>query len=1103
MMKLSYQNFRKRFKSRIFLLLLFSFLPFAFAEAQNVVTGTVIDQNNDPLVGVSVSVKNTTHGTMTDLNGHYSINVKDRNAVLVFSYIGYSTQEHQASQAVIDVTLLDDTKLLDEVVVTALGIKRDPRALGYATSTIRSEDMIKAGVTNNPLATLYGKAAGVGVQATAAGPMGGIKINVRGSQGLSSDIKTRPLFVVDGVPIYDSDSNMASRGYDPLNSFDYGSAVNDINVEDIESMEILKGAKAAVLYGSRGANGVVLISTKNGAGTRGLGVQLSYGLETEVPYQLINFQNEYGSGVNEYDMSYTDDTKTTRRTVSSRFGFGPKFDGSQIMFFDGSMRKYQAYEDNYMAPFQNGSTSSFSAALQGGNEKGNMRLSVSNFDYKGILPNEGQVKNTLSFNGQMTVSPFARFEFVQNMYNVKSTNRRPNLQRFISYGAYNRDYDIATAMNSYKDEKGYRVGLKGLANIDDKGWGWPSAFAGDETGFFSMLWNQNENRNHDNRLHTTTAAKAFFTPLSYLTLTLQGSLDYNDTEFIKKNKIERRDPDNGQPEGGVFRDSRERNYIQDYIAMLSFNKKFQDTWNLDLMAGTEYLKEDYTSIGVGTWGGLKFPDYWMLDNGKGWPGSYESGVSSYGEGHESMYSVYGQAMLSYNMEYILEFQARNDWASTLPKLNRSYFYPGASLVWNFTERFQIPKINYGKLRLSWADTGRPAKRYYAYKSYSMNTLPAPNTNINDVTGPGDLFSGDLKPERNREFEAGFNLRMFKQNRLELDFAYYNKIFYNQIMGVPLSSTTGASNIRINAGEINNQGLEFFIKGTPVKTSVFSWELALNFAKQWDKVVKLYPGITQFNQTASGIDNRAEEGQPMGQLWMQDYVKDENGNRIVNSKGYYQISDKAEDQICVGSINPDFYGGLLSNFYFQGKWGMLNLMAGFDFRHGGKVLSYTSYYLMGNGVSEETLKYRDAAHGGMTWTETLSDGSTRERHDGLILPGVKDDGTPNDIVINAYDYYRSFLHDDSKSWQPDLLKENNYIKFREMALNYTFSKKISSMLRLQKLTIGLTARNLFYIYKSLPHIDAEAMLGTSGSSSWIENTNYPGSRSYGFKINVSF
>ena len=1085
----------------IYLFIMFLFM-FVHVKGQTDLRGIVSEsETKDPLIGVSVLVKGTTQGTYTDQNGSFHLRVNPAD-ILIFKYLGYKEQEIAVvNKTFMDVVMEPEGIMLQETVVTALGIKRDTRALGYAISAIKGEDLIKAGVTPNPIASLYGKAAGVGIQATAAGPMGGMKINIRGAQGLESTSKTRPLFVVDGVPVYDTESSMASRGYDPLNSFDYGSAVNDINVEDIESMEILKGAKAAVLYGSNAANGVVLITTKSGQGTRGLGVQLSYGYESEVPYSLIKFQNEFGSGENEYDVSYADPEETIRRVVSSRFNFGPKFDGSPIMFFDGKMRKYEPYKDNYMALFNNGSTSNVSAAVSGGSEKGNMRLSLSNYDYKGTMPNQGQIKNTMSFNGQMTVSPFARFEFVQNLYNTKSTNRRPNLQRFISYGAFNRDYDLASAIGSYKDENGYRVALGGLQNIEGSGWGWPSAYAGDQDGFFALLWRNNENKYQDNRINSITSAQAFFTFLPYLTLRLRGGVNYTDTEYNRKDKVERKNAETGNYEGGLFSYSRDRNVIQDYDAFLTFDKSIADNWNLNMMAGPAYHTESFTSVGVGTLGGLKFPGFYSLSNGKTFPQGYDDRMAKFIQEDESMYSVLGQATLAYNMEFVFDFTARNDWVSTLPKQNRSYFYPGVSFVWNFTERYDdLSFIRYGKFRATWANTGRKANRYYALRTYAMNTLPAPNTHINDVVGPKDLFSGDLMPERKREFETGFNLRMFNKNRLEIDMAYYNNVWYNQIMGVPLSATTGAQTIRINAGEINNQGLEFFIKGTPVKTSAFSWELSLNAARQWDKVVSLYPGITQFNQTASGIDNRAEEGKRMGSLWTMDYVKDEKGNKIVSEEGYYQISNKVEDQICVGSINPDFYGGLMSNFYLQGKWGMLNLMSGIDFKYGGKILSYTNYYLRGNGLSAETLPYRNTEHGGLTWTEKLSDGTTRERHDGLILPGVKADGTPNDIVISATGYYRSYVHDNSKNWQPDMIRDNNYIKFREMALGYTFPKKFSNQLYFQKLMVSMTARNLFYLYKSIPHIDSEAMLGTN---SWIENTNYPTSRMYGFKVNVSF
>ena len=1088
---------------KLFLFLCLVLLPSIFVMAQTDVKGVVYDATTqEPLYGVVIRVKDASTGASTGDDGSFLIRVKSTD-ILVCQYVGYKVKEVTVgTQTPLRIFMEQDANILNEVVVTALGIKRDTRALGYATSTIKGDDIVKAGMTPNPLSSLYGKAAGVGLQATAGGPMGGIQIKIRGAQGLESTSGTRPLFVVDGVPMYDTESSMASRGYDPLNSFDYGSAVNDINSEDIESMEILKGAKASVLYGSMGANGVVLITTKNGAGTRGLGVQVSYSQEWENPYTLIDFQNKFGSGTNQYSMNYEDEAQTIRRVVSSRFNFGPRFDGTPIKFYDGSIRPYQAIENNYMDLFRQGSTSSVSAAISGGNDKGNMRLSYTHFDYNGTMANQGQSKNTLSFNGTMKVSPFADFEFIQNLYSTETTNRRPNMQNMVAFGTFNRDYDINSAINSYKDENGNMYTLAELGNIEGSSWGWPSAFT-NTTGLFNLLWNNNENRNIDSRINSITSAKANLKFFPFLTLKLQAGLNYAETEYTKKNKVQRKNSQTGKYEGGQFSFSNEKNLIEQYEAYLFFEKSFMDNdLNIFAFTGPSYMKTTYKSVGVGTMGNFKYPDFWSLTNGDTWPAGYDSRIADYREEAEAMYSYVGQATVSWRNTYFLEFQARNDWTSTLPKQNRSYFYPGASFTWNFSETFDIPKINYGKFRLSWADVGRPANRYYALRSYSMQTLPPPQTNINDITGPGDLFSGDLKPERKREWETGFNLRLFDQSRMEIDFSYYNNTFYNQIMGVPLSAATGAQRIRINAGEIRNEGIEIFLKGSPIATDFFRWELSLTAAHQWDQIVKLYPGITQINQTVNGIDNRAEEGKRMGNLWLQDYVRDKDGNKVVTANGLYQISTDPKDQINVGSINPDVFGGFSSNFYFQGDWGMANLMLGFDYRFGGKMLSFSNYYLKGNGLTKETLKYRDAANGGLAWTENLSDGSTRPRNDGLILPGVKADGTPNDIVIPAYNYYSSFIHDMSNGWQPDEIKDNHYVKFREMALAYTFPKRVTEVLRLQKLTLSLTARNLFYIYKSIKNIDAEAVLGT-GSNNWVENSNYPSSRSFGFRVNMSF
>ncbi|MDR1023353.1 MAG: SusC/RagA family TonB-linked outer membrane protein [Prevotellaceae bacterium] len=1081
---------------RLLLPLLCALLPLQL-WAQNLnVSGTVRDGNGDPVTGASVVIKGTTSGVTTDVSGSYTISAP-AGATLVFSFLGLAAvEETVAGNGRVDVTLTEDSKAMDEVVVTALGIKRDTRALGYAISSVKGEALVQAGVTANPLSALYGKAAGVGIQATAAGPTGGMQIKIRNASSLDGSSLIRPLFVIDGVPIYDQESSMASRDYDPLRSFDYGSGVNDISPEDIESMEILKGAKASVLYGSAGANGVVLITTKSGKGTRGLAVNVSYGHEWEQPYSLINFQNEFGSGENEYDIRMVDGK---RHTNTSRYNFGQKFDGGDIVFFDGSTRKYEAYENNYLDLFQTGHSDNINVSVSGGNEKGNARLSYTRYNYDGTMANQTQQKNAISFNGMLKATEFTTLEFSQNLYFVNTQNRRQNLQQLVAYGTFNRDVDIATAKNVYLDENGFMRTKQDLADE-----GWQSAFT-QANGLFDMLWNQNQNRNTDEKLHSITSAKVNFQLQPFLTLRLQGGLDYTATNFIRKDKALRQDASTGKLEGGRFTYATEQNMIQQYEGVLNFNKDFADNrLKVDAFAGPSYKKITYNRVGVGTPhnGNFYLPDFWALSNGDGWPSDYDKNIADYKEEGEALYSIFGQATFSWMNKYFLEISGRNDWASTLPKANRSFFYPGASLTWNFSEDYKLPEMTFGKLRLSWADVGRPATRYYALRTYNVNPMPQPYPGVNDITTPLDdqnevnLFSGDLMPERKREMEVGFDVRFFQHDRVGLDFAYYNTTFYNQIMAVPISSTAGANKIRINAGEVNNQGLEFMLKVKPVVAAQYEWNISLSATRQWDEVVKLYPGITEINTSVSGIIQRSAEGERMGQLYTRDYARDANGVKLVGDNGLYSISTSDKDMVNVGNINPDWYGGLNSSFNIRREWGTVNFAFGIDYRIGGSILSYSNFYLKGNGLSESSLQYRDVAHGGMTYT----DNQGRERHDGLILNGVKADGTPNTTIISATDYYSSFIHDMSNGWQPDEIQENSFIKFRELSLSYTLPQKWTQPFKVQKLSLAFTARNLFYIWKNIDNIDPESVLGTN---SWVENSTYPSSRTYGFNVNISF
>ena len=571
------------------------------------VTGIVADDLG-PVAGASVAVKGTSKGTITDSDGKFVLNGVKKGEIIQISFLGYTTQEiAYKGQENLDIKLVEDSQAIDEVVVTALGMKRSHKSLGYALTTIKGDEFTLAGKAANPLTSLYGKAAGVGIQSSAAGPTGGVNIKIRGAASLESSSKTRPLFVVDGVPIHDQESSMATRGYDPLNSFDYGAGINDINPEDIESMEILKGAKASVLYGSEGANGVVLITTKKGANTRGLGVTASFQYTVEQPVSYIDFQNEFGTGTSVYDelTGKLPDGTSMRRLGTSRFNFGPAFDGKPIMDIDGNIINYEAQPDNFMDFFRKGYSDNVNVAIAGGNEMGNMRVSYTNYKYQGILDNFEQKKNILSFSGKMNASKFATFEINSNIYNIVTQNRYPNIGGLVSYGI-NRDQPFSTLERLYKDDSGYKRNKEDLTM---------SSYG---SNIMDLLWHQRENRNVDDKFHMITSLKGKFDFHKNVFLVLQGGIDYTDIEYNQKARVTQAEPN---VVGGKYSRKEERYVVQNYDAMLNFDKNFmKDRLNVLAFFGGGYRSNEDKSINVSTYGDMLYPDWYSLNNEGSWPG---------------------------------------------------------------------------------------------------------------------------------------------------------------------------------------------------------------------------------------------------------------------------------------------------------------------------------------------------------------------------------------------------------------------------------------------------------------------------------------------------
>lgn len=1083
---------------------------------QRTITGTVMDEQGAALPNVSYVLKGTTTGGATNDEGYFSITIPNNKVILEFSAVGYISKSVTAgSETSLTVVLQkEETAGMQEVVVTALGIKKDRRSLGYATSTVAGEDLLKAGATQNPFLALYGKAAGVGINIGSGGPAGGVNVRIRGAAGLESNTNTRPLFVVDGVPMYDQKSSMEERGYDPLNSFDYGSGINDINSEDIESIEILKGAKATVLYGSQALNGVVLITTKSGRGTRGLGIQVSHQVTVDKPFTFIDFQNEYGSGESVRDLRYATINGNNVRTLPrSRYSFGPRFDNSPIMLYDSTMSTYHAYPDNFIDFFQTALSNRTNIAIAGGGEMGSVRGSYTRNTYEDVLPGFNQKQNTFSFNGNFKVSPLATFEFINNLYTINTQNRRPNIGQWVASGL-NRDYDYNWMKSFYKDGEGYK---KDLEPLGFTGLFWPGKVS-------DILWQQNDNNNTDKKLHLVSSVRTTLQFTKWLSLIGQAALDYTNTDYITQNKIVRMTP---VRIGGKYAWTKDNTTVQNYQGLLKFEKDIAQDVNLFVYGGGAYQKINANKMYASTGEmGLIYPDWFSLENAdiRYWPSAgARSKVSGLERGSESLYSVLGSATFSYKGTYYIEAQARNDWNSTLRAPNNSYFYPGLSATWNFSENLTLPELKFGKLRLSWADVGggpstATGSRYFASNAFRVNQLPYPS-GPTIVTPPAYLLLDEIKPFRKREYEIGFNTRWFEKSRLEVDFSFYSNNVYNQIITNPLSAATGyPDGAKINTGNTKNWGYELFVKAAPVATDNYRWDLTFTAANQRSKIVKLYPGITEKQVDGnSGFQVYAQEGKPIGEIRAYDYQKDPNGNRIVNANGFYQLTDKVQNT--GKNVNPRVFGGLYSDFSFKG----FNFHAGIDYKFGGTIFSYTNNYLMGTGAIKASLPGRDESQGGLAYyIDDVSGAKVLWEHnkpapsqakdgivysDGMILEGVKaivqggqTSYVKNDVIISAPSYYQTFINDLSTSWPPDRLFKNDYVKIRELSIQYTIPKSIVEKARLQKVMLTLSARNLGYLYKTVPNIDPE---GALGAQSYIEYSFFPSVRSYAFGVTVSF
>lgn len=1060
-----------------------------------VVKGKVTD-GNVPLVGVTVVEKGTSNGTTTNGAGQFQLTVTGSEAVIQFSYIGYATKEVSLSgRSVINVVLEADANKLSDVVITALGIKRDKRALGYSVGEVKGSDLTETN-QGNVLNAMAGRVAGVKISQM-DGTMGSsVNIIIRGATSLNSD--NQPLFVIDGVPVM----NQLNNSYQGA---DMGNAISDLNPEDIASISVLKGASAAALYGSRAGNGVVLITTKKKGG-KGLGVSINSSFVENMPYNYLPVQNKFATGKSGAHVFEEGENET----------WGPELDiGNEAVQWnsDGKKIPLVSYPDRFKDFFRNGQTYTNNIAVSGANDKGSFRLSVGDMRSLGIIANTNLKRTTINLNATYNLTDRVSVTGSFNWNNSRSDNR-PNVDGDDRNDIVRSLYEKGPQVNIL-DLKNYWVpgqeGTKQLTNASKQNNVW-------------FLVNENTNAFKRDRLISKVQLDWEMT--NDLKLTTRFSRDAYQEGLEAKRAFSTY----GQTEGSysITDINKEETNLE---LNLSYNKRLGKDWSLYALAGGNRMYQYGKSIDNYA-DQLVIPELYTISNGV--PGTVTYNSSWY---QKAIYSIYGMASLGYKDMAYLEITGRNDWSSTLPRENRSYFYPSASLSLLLSEMFTLlPWINYLKLRGGIADVGNDTGPYSLYQYYSVG--PDWGT-AKELYMGGSLKNPTLLPEEALSKEVGVDFKFFN-NRIGLGATYYISGNKNQILSIGLPVESGATSKMINAGLVESRGWEISLTTTLVTTRDFTWDMAFNFSHNQTKIKELAEGITDFQFVSnSGLFIRTYEGGMIGDMYEQpmltvtDKTSPYYGYPILTGDGTYQTDNDPNHLVKIGNANPDFTLGIQPSLRYKA----FSLSANIDWNQGGDFFSETRMFFQNNGYRTDTysgVPYdenqdivaqiknnpeayfgkwvggRTAAYGGFAWPTAnghLQDASfnvgVREvvGADGkktyVENLGGKDTKWLTPFTANRY-ANRPF---------PDRnLYDATYVKVREIALTYHIPGSWTSKYHIRQASVGIIASNFFEWTAAGIHIDPERAYKIDGGA-WSHGVEYynamPWTGSLGIKLNINF
>ncbi|WP_423148569.1 SusC/RagA family TonB-linked outer membrane protein [Rubrolithibacter danxiaensis] len=1096
-----------------------------FAQVRKTVTGTVKDARGEAIPGVSVIEKGTTNGTQTNVNGTFTLSV-NANAVLKFSFLGYTPKEVPVgTNTTLTVTLSEDSQSLGEVVVTAFGQKKEIRKLSYSMQEVKGEELTRAN-NANIVNSLQGKVAGVMINQGASGPQSSSRIRIRGNSSISTSgsSSTQPLFVIDGVLIKPGTTGADSWG----GNQDFGNIMKDLNPDDYESISVLKGAPATALYGSDALNGVILITTKKGVARKGLGVSLSHTSSFDDAYKLYDLQDEFGGGISTTWQKNAQGVDMVDKDNGQFYSFGPKIDGHMVQDIDGRMVEWKANKP--LDFFQTGRYINTNVALEGGSENTTFRFSYSNLYNNSIMPENSLKRNNFSLRATQKVSKFLNLDasivYVDNnIDNPASQGGSDNpLFRLTYYRP--RTMDIDYWKNHYIDTE---LGGRTTNNVSQK----------DPYNISNFLWNiyQIDNTQRENNFRANVDLTATITP--WLNALLRSNINLVNTE--QEYKELGRDVNFA---GGNYWFSQINSKQSRIQLLLNGSRNLSKDLELSLSAGGETNRDLGGKYNRAiTKGGLNIPGQFVISNGK-------EGIQGEARSlpEKRLDALYAFGDITYKNMLTFNFSARNDWSSALTYANGAgtynYFYPSAGLAWTFTEMdmFKWQPLTSGKLRVSYGYAGRDTDPFYLNRTgfYSqLGTFDAPGGTYPIYSYVnGTLGNFNIKPELSKEFEIGTNLR-FLNNRIDLDFTYYKKNTTNQILELPVPIESGASSRIVNAGNIQNQGIEILLNTVPVKSKNFEWSSSFNFSRNRNKILELAEGITSKDlELAFGNDVRAvaQVGKDYGTIvtgyGFASYQKRDaagnpvaspsNGKKVIGLPsggwGYTYLRNAAYDGSTkeLGTMMENFLVSNINSFRYKDFTVGIQL----DAKIGGLMASATHQYGGANGSLQSSLFGRDKEHGGVEYVD--DNGVTQ--FDGIIPDGVFQDGITVDVnnqTIDlggmsyaeavekgyvkpkpAYQYY-----DDLTQWGTGIREysvfENSWVAVREVSVNYRVPVKFSSKIGVSNLSLTATGRNLGYLYNTTKDgINPEGIF-TNRQAGFAEYGGWPYVRSIGFGINAKF